>query len=284
MAKKTVAEETAALTTQGTKEIASYDYGDDAADAGQVAPGYEGQTNEDTSLPFIKFCQSGTPEVTDGSHEGLAAGMWLNGVTGRIFKNPKGLLIIPCSTRHEYIEYIPRDAGGGFVARYAIDDPVVAEAKKNSKSFGEYFVGTNELVETFNVFGVACEEDEPVPLGMCVVPFKSSMIKAYKNWMTQIRQHTITINGKKKMPPMFAHLARLTSEGVKKDNYFYHRPIYTPAINGSVAQSLLDPTDERFQMAKMCKDLVDSGVAKVNYEKQTNDGAGPSTGDGKSPF
>jgi hypothetical protein len=292
MAKKVVAEEQA-LTTQGTQEIGeAFDYGELAVPAGQLAPGYENQTSEDTALPFLKLCQSNTPEVAESKIDGLAAGMWLNTVTGRFWKNPKGLLFVPSQTTHEYTEYTPRDEGGGFVARHAIDSQVVAKAKAESKSFGEYYVvredgGKNELSETFYVFGVACDEELPTPLGMCVIAFKSSMIKCYKSWMTQIRSHTIDQGGQKKSPPLFSHLARFTTEGKKNDQGFFHVPVYTPGVEGSVARSCLGPTDERFLMAYACKKMVDAGAAKVNYEKQEGGGSAgelPKGPDGKPIF
>lgn len=271
MAKKTAATEE--LVTQGTQALSAPDYGDLAAPAGQVAQGFENQSNQDVSVPFIKLAHAMTPAVTEGKVEGLAPGMWFDSVTGRTWKNPKGLLFVAATTSHEYTEFKSLDEGGGFVGRHPIDSPLVAKAKAESKKFGEYFViredgGRNELTETFYVFGIACDEDEALPVGFGVIGFKSSMIKCYKTWMTQVRAHTITINGQKRTPPLFAHLNRFTTEVAKKDKFLYPVPIYTPGVNGRISDSLLQPTDERFVAAMSLKDMMDRGIAKVDYAAQ----------------
>jgi len=279
MAKKAAVEESTALETQGTTEMAAFDYGDDSG------RGFENQTSQDVSVPFIVLLQSISPVVAEQKVAGAQAGMWMNTVTNQLWGNPQGLLFVPGTTRHEFAEFIPRKIGGGYVGRHAIDSEVVAKAKAESKKFGSYFVDTedragygkdgehlgNELTEMFYVFGAFCDDHEP--LGMAVLGFKGTMIRTYKNWMSQIRQ----VKGK---PPLFAHLARFTTEGKKNNEGFFHVPVYTPA-NGSVISSLLAPDDPRFLAGKECMEMINSGAAKVNYEQSANPDSEDS---GKPPF
>jgi hypothetical protein len=286
MAKNTKTENTE-IQTQGTQAMA-IDYGEDAVDVGQVAPGYENHTNEDTAIPFIYLLQSNSPVVAEGKVPGAAAGNWYNSVTGDLFKNPDGLLFVAAATRHEFLRYTPREKGGGFKGRYAIDSAEVAKAKAESKKFGEYFFDGDpegdELSETFTVFGAVCTPEGA--LGMAVVPFKGTGIKCYKNWMTQVRAQTVIINGQKKVPPLYCHFARLTTEFKKNNEGTFWVPKYEPAL-GTVTKSMLAPTDERFQMAKAVKMLLDMGTAKVDYSqaqgggREDNDSATPN---GAAPF
>lgn len=280
--KNDVAEMPKDLVTQGTQEMATYDYGDDAVSVGEVAKGFENQTNQDVSIPFLGILQPISPEVAEQKIPGALAGQWFNKASGQLFGNPQGILFVPSTTRHEFTEFVPRTLGGGYVGRHAIDSEIVAKAKAENaaakRSFGEYYVNAegregdkgNELTETFYVFGVLC--DESGPLTMAMIPFKSTMIRCYKNWMSQIRQHTVNTPQGKKTPPLFAHFSRFTTEGKKNADGFFYVPIYSPAVAGSVSRSCLAPDDIRFKMAKACKEMVDSGAAKVNYDQQKNTG------------
>lgn len=284
MAKKNTTE-TTELQTQGTQAM-SFDYGEDAVDIGQVAPGFENHTSEDTSIPFIYLLQSNSPVVAEGKVPGAAAGNWYNSVTGDLYKNPDGIWFVAAATRHEFLRYTPRDKGGGFKGRYAIDSEEVAKAKSCSKKFGEYFFDGDpdgdELSETFTVFGAVVDAERAI--GMAVIPFKGTGIKCYKNCMTQIRAHTVNINGQKKVPPMYSHLLKFTTEFKKNNEGTFWVPKYEPAL-GTVGNSMIAPTDERFIMAKAVKQLLDMGTAKVDYSQAQ--GGGREEGEssnGKAPF
>lgn len=281
---KNKSETTAVATTEAPGALQTIDYGDDAVDVGQVARGMENQTNEDIAIPFIKLLQPNSPEVAQGTVDGAMGGMFLNTISKRLYTNKTGgLMLVLAATRHEYIRWRPQDLGGGFVARYDIDDPIVLQSKAASKTFGEYYVDAleenrtgadgDELSETFTCFGVSC--DEEAVHSMVIFPFKGSAIKCYKNMMTQIRSVTVPgPNGSKKIPPLFAHLIRLNTEMKQKDKNTWWVPLYTPAIDKSAERSLIKPDDERFIMAKAVEQMVKTNSAKIeeSYKKTSADG------------
>lgn len=281
------------LATTGTTEMASYDYGDDAVAPGQVAPGYENQTSQDTSIPFISLLQPISPVVVQQSVEGAVAGMWMNTVSKQLFKGSEGIYFVPSTTRHEYLQFKPRKIGGGFVTRYDITDPIVEAAKKASKKFGEYYVDNledkrtgedgDELTETFTVIGVLCSDEGEV-ITPAIIPFKGTMIKCYKNWMQQIRafQH-VTPDGRKQIPPIYSHLARFTTKLEQKNGNNFFVPVFTPAL-GTIRDSLIGPSDDRFMAAKGVHMMVNAGSAAVNYDKATPDDGLPKDADGKPLF
>ena len=275
-----------ALVTQGTQAVgAVMDYGDDAVVVGEgPAKGYEHQSAQDGAMPFMVILQPMTPAVSEGTVDGAKAGMVMNTVTKQLFGNPEGVLFVPATTRHQYTEFVPRERGGGFRGQHEIDSPIVKAAVAKSKEFGEYYTPDgNELIETFYVFGAICSEQGEA-LYPAVIAFTSSKIKVYKNWISTIRQHTLPHPQdptKKIIPPLYAHLTRLTTEMKKNDKGVFHVPVLRPAIENSVPKSLLDRTDPRFQLAKVCKELVDGGQAKVNYDQAQGENR---SDDGPPPF
>ena len=272
-------ESTEIVETPKNTEVVVHTYDDEDQGAG-----YEHQTSDDYNVPRVKLLQAGSPEVVS-NQEGCQAGAWYNTVTQQVWKNPQGLIIVPATTRHAFAEFKPLDQGGGYRGQHEIDSPIVMQAKKESTEFGVYKTPEgNDLVENYYVYCILCSEDNEA-LGMATIGFKSTMIKVYKNYMSLIRSYQ---TADKQIPPLYDHRGRLTS--FLKDfpgNTKAWVPIFTPAVQGSVAKSLIqNKTDDRFLMAKALRHLVDSGAAKTNFESETaGEGGGqPKGADGKPLF
>ena len=83
------------------------------ADMGQ---GVENLTHEDLALPFLKILGQLSPEVNkrDGKYvQGAEPGMIYNSVTGELFDGEKGIEVVPCHYKLEYIEWQDRGEGSG---------------------------------------------------------------------------------------------------------------------------------------------------------------------------
>ena len=256
------------VATKGSTELASYDYGTDGG------AGFENQTSSDYSIPFITVLQQMSPQVKDpedGGVEGARPGMIMNTVTGELFPGKDGMEFIPALTQHVFVEWVPKDAGGGFVAIHQIDSDVVARAKAASKEFGKLKLANgNELVETFYVYGVTAFDGEPQE--MAVVAFTSTKIKVYKKFSTKINMFTLKApNGTKQKPPLYAHALKITTAKEKNTKGDFFNFSIAPA-NGDIVSSLLSPSDPRFQAAKDCYDMVKGGTARASYETQGSEG------------
>lgn len=273
------------VATKAESAVATYDYSQDAG------AGFENQTQADITIPFVAVLQALSPQVkdvSDGGVEGAKQGQLHNSVTDELFEGKTGVLFVPSYTEHLFTEWVPREAGGGFVGRHEVDSDIVRAAKAASTEFGKYTTESgNQLAETFYVYGVLCPEGgalEPIVLG-----FTSTKIKVYRKWNTRLQMFTVpTKDGGKIQPPMFAHLTRLgtVSDSNTKGDFFNFT--LTPA-EGEVKSSLLAPDDPRFQAAKDLRDMVRGGTAKAAEETQTSaatDTAGGNAGgDGdEAPF
>lgn len=261
---------TAAMTKQAkeVKDLTVLDYGDDAG------AGYENQDSSDTAIPMIVLLQPQSPAVLERRKDpetGVAAapGFWYNSVTGHI---REVLHFVPATTKHVYVEWTPRDEGGGYRGQHDISSKVVQQAIAESKNFGEYFMPAvqgeprNILQETFYVFGVVCNGEQPE--GMAMLSFWSTKIKAYKTWMSRIKAVRVTAGENKIAPPLYAHLTALSSELKKFGDGSAYVPVIQPADPRGVVASLLGKNDERFQMAKACRELIAGGLAKINYDAE----------------
>lgn len=266
--KQTTKTEETALTPppNGTTALAAFDYGDDAGG------GYEHQDKDDTAIPFLNCLQANSPLVSEAKNKNARPGMIWNSVTDQLYDGDHGVVFVPATTRHNYTEFVPRTAGGGFKGSHETDSELVAKLRQNG-AFGKLTTPDgNELIETFYVYGVVCDAAGN-PESMAVVAFSSTKIKAYKKWMTMLRSFQITMpNGRRATPPLFAHVSVLGTEVQKNEKGVFHVFTARP-FKSSVAESLLAPDHPAYVMARQCRDLVDKGTAKADYSRQ-QDAAG----------
>ncbi len=249
--------------------------------------GFENQTSEDYSIPFVTILQALSPQLLpEAGNDHLKQGMIFNTVTGDYYKGGDGIAFIPATTQHEFIEFKPRDQGGGFVGRHAIDSEMVAHAKDASTEFGKYKTPDgNDLIETFAVYGIAIGADGmPVT---CVVAFSGSKIKKYKGWMTKAKTCQIPLPDLRRIPaPLWAHRYRLKVVPEKNNKgSFFNWAIEFDATNAAGARLL--PNDSLAVEARDLIALVNTGKAKPAYEAGGNSAdhdEGGGAGGGKPAF
>lgn len=174
--------------------------------------GFNDQTAADRAIPFLGVLQALSPQVTDGDPKRISnakAGDLFNTVTQELLARP--VTIVPVCTQHVFVEWVPRDQGGGFVAQHAIDSDVVKQAQGAAKKFNELKVakaegpGENDLIETFYLYALLLEGPEAKEsVTPIVVAFTSTKIKVYKRLMTSLL-------GIKSKPPMFAFRLAVSS-------------------------------------------------------------------------
>lgn len=267
----------AVATKNASTELAAYDYGED------LDRGFEGQTSADYSVPFVSVLQQMSPQVSDprdGGIEGAKPGMLINTVTGELWDGREGLEFVPAMTQHVFVEWVPREKGGGMVGRHEVDSDVVRAARANSSEFGKLRTREgNDLIETFYVYGVLCSGEQPAE--NVILAFTSTKIKIYKNFNTRVGFFMVQTPNGKRRPPLFSHLVKITTSKEKNNKGEFYNFVLNPA-RGDVATSLLAPNDPRYLAARQCKDMVDSGLAKADYSSQNATGGDDFSS--KAPF
>lgn len=280
---------------QAPGALVAYDYGED------VGKGYEGQTKADMAIPFINQLQALSPLV---AAEKAKQGDYLNTVTQEVISRDSGFHFVVGGTRRAYVEWVPRNnpdgtprqvEGSSYRGEHAVESDVVAKALREAgpRSFKLYTPEGNSLRDTRYVYGCFCS-----PTGentMAIMPFWSTKIKPFQLWMTRMRQFTakdadgktiVGPDGKPVKPPIFAHLNKITSiqtQNTQKQMYFI--PVIAPADPRGMPWSMLPQSDERYQIAKECKLLFESGAAQVDYSRQADgDAADEDDSTTGSPF
>jgi hypothetical protein len=185
------------------------DYGDDA-DAG-----FENMGREEFAIPFLRVLQkmSGECERNSGI-VGAEEGAIFNTVTQKCYGE---VVVIPCHRSHTYIEWIPREKGGGLVDVHDAGSQLVMDAKEEYGSFGVMELENgHELIETYSIFALQLLDKEAYE--QVIINFSSTQIKAYKQWMTRASGVLVKqSDGRNVRPPLFAHAYRLTTIEQRND-------------------------------------------------------------------
>jgi len=254
-------------TTDKAQLPALRDYGNDKG------AGWEGTDNSDFQIPFLNQLQALSPEISgdkDQKIKGAEIGMFINSVSKRLFKE---VIFVPCMTKHTFVEWKPRDQGGGFIAEHAIDSPIVAEAK--AASGGDITKlkteAGNDLIDTFNIFAVILAEPNAEEVeDMVVISFTKTKAKRYREIMTRLRTCKDARGA-----PLFAHQLRMSPTDEKNAaGQPYKNVKLTPAIENDVLSSMLDPSHPLLNDARALSDSVKTGAAKANFDTAEDAPAG----------
>lgn len=239
-----------------------HDYGEDSG------IGFEGTGASDLSVPFLSILQSNSPQVQEESPKGAAAGFLFNTVTGELTAGDKGVAFIPAHKETAFVEWRPREKGGGFVAVHKQNSDVVSKTITNNggSRYGKLIMENgNELVETNYVYGLTLDDEGKQTTGFCVISFTSTKIKPYKDWTTSM----FTLKGR---PPIFANRALIKTVKQKNEKGVFHNFKIEP-FRETWIKSLIDPTTEQDLLleAKSFRDMVVNGMAKAAFETNTQE-------------
>jgi hypothetical protein len=226
--------------------------------------GFENQGNQDYKIPILSILQAISPLVQERGGDGFVSGHVFNSVTLDHFDGKEGILFIPATTQHLFIEFKPRASGGGFVGSHPESSEIVKLAKETSKAYGKYSHGENELIETFCVYGVQLLPDGEIATAM--IPFKGSMIKTYRAWQTRAKMIQIQLPDGRRIPaPLFSHIYRLRTVLEKSPKGAFHN-WQIEFMGANALESRIFPSDPRFQEAFNVSTLINKGELKTDFE------------------
>ena len=123
-----------------------------AADAGI---GRESMSITDMALPYLLILQSLSPQVKKSSPQrvdGAEEGDIFNTVTQELFASEDGINVIPCAFQKAWVEWAPRDSGGGWIASHS-SDQILNHCNRNEQGFDVRKDNGNIIVPTFNYAG-----------------------------------------------------------------------------------------------------------------------------------
>ena len=171
---------------------------------------------EDLALPFLKILGQLSPEVNkrDGKYvEGAEPGMIFNSVSGDLYDGVKGIDVIPCFYKLEYIEWKDRGEGPGApVAIYDSSSDIMSKTKPDA-NYKDRLPNGNYIEKTASHF-VIVSGDSP---STALISMKSTQLKISRKWNSMMSG--IKMKGANGMftPASFSHIYKLKTTQMQND-------------------------------------------------------------------
>lgn len=183
--------------------------------------GFAETTTQDMSIPFLRILGAQSPQVdeADGAYvEGAKGGMIYNTVSNTVTSGKDGVLVVPCYYNRRYVEWKPRDQGGGYVGSYLPDDPIVATATRNDNN-DEVLPSGNLLTNTAQHFVLLLEGDSYT---RCLITMSSTQLKKSRRWLSQMNAMTAMGKNGPYTLPMMSQIYRLNTVQEQNDKGKWH--------------------------------------------------------------
>lgn len=213
---------------------------------------------EDNLIPMMRILQSLSPQVLKQKAEyikGAEAGnIFVRGLPEPVINGDEGVFFQPCHFTKKWVEWIPRDQGGGIVERY--DEKLEeAELYEDPKTGRKTWMLPNghELVETRYHTGILHFGDERMSV---VIPLSSTGHSFSKAWMLAMNMKK-TPGGRK--APAWAFLYQLITvpQSNAKGDWFTF----------SFKDAGMVPSEEDYEAGKSLFAAVDTGAKQFDEHR-----------------
>ena len=223
--------------------------------------GFENVDSKSLALPFLKVLGQLSPQVTQGDSQFIPearAGMIYNTVTDELYDGAKGITVVPCYYKLEYIEWKDREKGAvAPINVYPADADIMSKTTRGDDGKDRLENG-NYIEETASHYVLVVETDKT---STALLTMKSTQRKKSKKWNSMM----MSVREKKKdgsffKPASFTQMYNLKTV-LEKNNLgsWYGWEIeYTGTV--STAEALQAAVD----FNKTCKE----GAVKVNHDKE----------------
>lgn len=226
------------------------DAGDGAHDLGR----------DDIQIPLLVILQANSPFAKRSDPKYItdaAEGMIMNSVTHDLYSGDRetgGVLVIPCAYERKHVEWVPRDAGGGFVMAHPITEGIIRQCTRNENN-RDALPNGNEIIDTAYHFVLLLDPADPTNFTPIVIPMARTQLKVSRRWNTLIKDTRLTLPNRKKIqPPWYATRWRLFTVGETNDQYSWCN--WGVEFDGIVTDKVL------YEAGKAFREEVLSGRAK----------------------
>ena len=146
--------------------------------------GFENVDSKSLALPFLKILGQLSPQVTQGDSQFIPEarpGMIFNTVTNQLYDGQKGISVVPCFYKLEYIEWRDRGQEGSSapVNIYPSDSDIMSKTTRDDKNKDRLENG-NYVEETASHYVLIVEDKDVSSTAMMTM--KSTQRKKSKKW------------------------------------------------------------------------------------------------------
>ena len=226
-----------------------------------AAAGLSNIGHDDLALPFLKILGQLSPETNkrDGKYvEGAEPGMIYNSVTGELFDGEKGIKVIPCHYKLEYIEWQDRGTGPSApVNIYPSSSDILSKTTRGG-DYKDRLPSGNYVEKTASHFIIVAEKNPSTAL----IAMKSTQLKVSRKWNSMMQ--SIKLKGKNGLftPASFSHIYNLRSVQQSNDKGTW--------FGWDIAKVGMVEDTSLYQQAKKFYESVSKGDIQVKHNSDSN--------------
>ena len=185
------------------------------AEDSKIASGF-GSLNlaRDTAIPYISILQSGSPQLNPSKAEYIEtakAGQLYNTVTQEAVSELK---VIPVFYHLRYVEWKPREQGGGFIASHSADSGVLGRATRDPMTNKHVLENGNHIVQTAYHYVLVLNNGG---YQNAVISMASSQLKKSRRWNSLMLSQKIKGPSGMFTPPTYAFTYKLSTVSESND-------------------------------------------------------------------
>lgn len=196
--------------------------------------GLETLTAEDITIPRLKVLQAMSPEVmkSDSKYvEGASAGDIINTVTSKLYTDDKPLVVLPVAYKRLFLEWGPRESGGGLVAQH--EDPSIL-SKTSKDNMGRDMLDNGNYIQTSAThFVLSLHEDGSYDTAM--IAMAGTQLKKSRTWNSVMASIKMKSGDKVFTPASFSHKYIMKTKAESNDRGTWFG--WNITLGGPIAES-----------------------------------------------
>ncbi len=218
--------------------------------------------SRDIAIPYINILQSNSPQLNPQKAEyvdGAKIGQFYNTVTQEVSDS---LNVIPVLYQLRYVEWKPREQGGGFVESHHADSGILSKTKRDQMTFKDVLPNGNLLSNTAQFFVLFAHPD--MGWQRALITMSSTQLKKARKWMTQAQSLTAQGENGLYVLPLMSQVYRLVTvpEQNDKGSWFGYDVTRERGLNPE------DPNDATlFETAMKFAESIQAGEVQVKEDK-----------------
>ena len=166
--------------------------------------GLENIGAEDVTIPRLKILQALSPEVNkhDGKYvEGAASGDIINTVSSTLYNDDNPLVVLPVAYKRLFLEWTPRESGGGLVAQH--EDPEILSKTTKNDMYQDVLENGNYIQTSATHFVLVINKDGGYDTAM--ISMAGTPLKRARTWNSMMASVKMKQGDKVFTPPSFSH-------------------------------------------------------------------------------
>jgi len=220
--------------------------------------------SRDIAIPYINILQSGSPQINPSKAEhveGAKVGQFYNTVTQEVSDT---IQVVPALYQLRYVEWKPREQGGGFVEAHNADSGILSQTKRDGMTKKDVLPSGNYIATTAYHYVMVLDKDGSY--SQAVISMTSTQLKKSRRWNSLMLTQKIKGPSGMFTPPTYSMVYKLSTVSESNDRGSWFG--YQIEKVGTVEDINLYGEAKAFSTAAVRGDVEAKPVAELEVAKE----------------